>query len=294
MSWHNIIITKPTKLSLRNSRMVIEQEEKIEIPLEDISSVVVETREAVITSALLSRVAQEAIPVFFCDAVHLPAGVCLPFQQHSRCLKVLNAQLEQTEPFKKNCWKLIVQRKIKNQAKCLELLKLDGADELYALAAEVKSGDTTNRESAAAQIYFNNLMPSATRRTEDITNAALNYGYAIIRGAVARSLTAYGFVCALGIHHKNELNAFNLADDFIEPFRPVVDLWTGKNICSVSEFSVKEKSALVSLLNKDIVIDAKRQNIYRTIEITAASYVSAVKNGDAQLLKLPELIDFAK
>ncbi len=292
MSWHNVIITNPAKLSLRNSNLVVTQENSAEIPLEDISAIVVETREAVITSALLGRLAQEAVPVFFCDAVHIPSGVLLPFQQHSRALKVLNAQFAQTEPFKKNCWKLIVQQKIRNQAKCLELLKLDGAEELLAISGAVKSGDVTNREGTAAQFYFSSFMPSSTRGTDDVLNSVLNYGYAIIRGAVARSLTAYGFICSLGIHHKSELNAFNLADDFIEAFRPVVDLWAGKNIQFFDELTTKEKSAIVSLLNKDVRIEGKRQTIYRAIEITAASYVSAIKNNTPDMLQLPELIDF--
>lgn len=293
MSWHNVIIANPAKLSLRNSNLVVAQENSAEIPLEDISAIVVETHEAVITSALLGRLAQEAIPVFFCDAVHIPSGVLLPFQQHSRALKVLNAQFAQTEPFKKNCWKLVVQQKIKNQAKCLELLKLDGVEEMLAISGAVKSGDVTNREGTAAQFYFSRFMPSSTRETDDALNAVLNYGYAIIRGAVARSLTAYGFVCSLGLHHKSELNAFNLADDFIEAFRPVVDLWAGKNISVISSLTPKEKSELVSLLNKDILINGKRQTLYRAIEITAASYVSAIKSGNPDMLLLPELIDLA-
>lgn len=111
---------------------------------------------------------------------------------------------------------MLVKQKITNQAKCLAYLNKDGSRELHAIASEVKSGDSTNREGFAARVYFNSYMPSTTRQEDNTVNAALNYGYSIMRGSVARSLAAYGFIPAVGVHHCNELNPFNLADDFME------------------------------------------------------------------------------
>ena len=165
-----------------------------------------------------------------------------------------------------------------------------GGAELRAFASAVKSGDPDNRESAAARIYFDSYMPDTTRQEDNAVNAALNYGYAIMRGAVARSLTSYGFLCAVGIHHRNELNAFNLADDFMEVLRPVVDLWTARNVTNGSAFTIKERAELAALLGAPVVINFERQKILRAIDIMCASFSTASAAGDASALKLPELI----
>lgn len=269
----------------------MKQEEEAEIPLEDIAAVIVESERTVITAALLCGLAERGVPLFTCGCGHLPCGVFLPYQSHSRFLRVLKRQMEQTLPFRKNCWKAVVKQKIKNQALCLDMLGKRGGDELRALAAEVKSGDPDNRESAAARLYFDSYMPDTTRQEDNAVNAALNYGYAVMRGAVARSLTSYGFLCAAGIHHRNELNAFNLADDFMETLRPAVDLWVARNVAGGSAFTAKERAGLAALLGAPVVINFERQKILRAIDIMCASFSTASAEGDASALKLPELAE---
>ena len=290
MSWRNVIISNPARLSLKQNSLVIKQEEEISVPLEDISVIVVETQQALITSRLLDELARKSIPLFTCDPGHLPSGLFLSFQQHSRNLKVIKGQLEQSMPFKKNCWRLIVCQKIKNQAVCLDLLGKGGGHELRAIASEVKSGDSDNREGMAARVYFNSYMPSTTRQEDNTVNAALNYGYSIMRGAVARSLAAFGFLPAVGIHHRSEVNAFNLADDFMEVLRPVVDLWVAQNIEEGKEFTLKERAGLVSLLNSDVIIEYEKQNAFRAIDLMISSFSTAVSSNAPEKLKLPELI----
>lgn len=286
-----MIISNPARLSLRRGRLVVQQEEEAEIPLEDIAAVIVESERTVITAALLCGLAERGVPLFTCGVGHLPCGVFLPYQSHSRFLRVLKRQMEQTLPFRKNCWKAVVKQKIKNQALCLDMLGKRGGDELRALAAEVKSGDPDNRESAAARLYFDSYMPDTTRQEDNAVNAALNYGYAVMRGAVARSLTSYGFLCAAGIHHRNELNAFNLADDFMETLRPAVDLWVARNVAGGSAFTAKERAGLAALLGAPVVINFERQKILRAIDIMCASFSTASAEGDASALKLPELAE---
>ena len=290
MSWRNIIIANPAKLSLKQNHLAIKQDEEILVPLEDISIIVVETSQALITSSLLDELARKSIPLFTCDPGHMPSGLFLPFHQHSRQLKVMREQLEQTQPFRKNCWRILVRQKIKNQAKCLEFLGKDGSRELHALASEVKSGDPTHREGAAAKVYFNSYMPSTTRQEDNTVNAALNYGYSVMRSSVAGSLVSYGFLPAIGIHHKSELNAFNLADDFMEVLRPLVDLWTALNITEGETFGIKDRAALVSLLNTSMTVDFAKQSVSRAIDIMSASFSTATTSGDPEKLKLPELI----
>lgn len=286
-----MIISNPARLSLRRGRLVVQQEEEAEIPLEDIAAVIVESERTVITAALLCGLAERGVPLFTCGVGHLSCGVFLPYQSHSRFLRVLKRQMEQTLPFRKNCWKAVVRQKIKNQALCLDMLGKRGGDELRALAAEVKSGDPDNRESAAARLYFDSYMPDTTRQEDNAVNAALNYGYAVMRGAVARSLTSYGFLCAAGIHHRNELNAFNLADDFMETLRPAVDLWVARNVAGGSAFTAKERAGLAALLGAPVVINFERQKILRAIDIMCASFSTASAEGDTSALKLPELAE---
>lgn len=290
MSWRSIFISNPARLSLKNNHLVIKQKEDILVPLEDISVIVVETDQATITSKLLDEIAAYRISLFICDPKHLPSGLFLPFQQHSRFLKILKMQLGLTMPFKKNCWKMVVEQKIKNQAICLEILDRRGVEELRIIASDVKSGDNTNRESVAAKLYFDIYMPNTNRQEDDTVNAALNYGYSIMRGAVARSLTSYGFLTAIGIHHKNELNSFNLADDFMELFRPLVDLWVAQNINEDSEFTKSERIGLLSLLNTDIMIFMERHSVTRAMEIMISSFSNACSYRKPELIKLPELM----
>ncbi len=291
MSWRNVIISTPARLSLKMGHLVVKQEDEIEIPLEDIAVIIIESERTVVTAALLSGLAERGVPLVTCGDGHLPCGIFLPYRQHSRFLKVLKMQLEQTLPFRKNCWKAVVKQKIKNQAACLDMLGKRGGDELRALASDVKSGDPDNRESAAARLYFDSYMPDTSRQEDNTVNAALNYGYAIMRGAVARSLVSFGFLCAVGIHHRNELNAFNLADDFMETLRPVVDLWTARNIEKGSPFTKEKRAEIAALLGAPVTINYERQKILRAADIMCASFSTATASGDPSALRLPELAE---
>lgn len=290
MSWRNVLVSNPARLSLKNASLLVKQEEEILVPLEDISTIVVESEQATITSKLLDEIARRGIALYICDPKHMPSGLFLSFQQHSRFVKTLKTQINVTEAFRKNCWRLIVQGKIMNQAKCLDIIGMPGSEDLKQIGANVKSGDSSNRESVAARLYFEIYMPYANRQTDDRINAALNYGYSIIRGAVARSLTSYGFLPALGLHHRSELNSFNLADDFMEPLRPLVDLWVAQNIHDDGALDKKDRVGLLSLLQADMAISGERQATARAIDIMAASFSTACASTRPGKLKLPELI----
>jgi CRISPR-associated protein Cas1 len=250
-----------------------------------------ESPQITLTTSLLAEIAAKNIAVFSCDAKHLPVGVYTAFQPHSRQWRIMKAQIGMSKPFAKQCWKLIIEQKILNQAACLKIWEKPGSDELKKIAQEVKSADATNREAYAARLYFQYLCEGFRRHQDDVINASLNYGYAILRGAIARTLVAYGFMPAMGIHHCNELNKFNLADDFIEVFRPAVDLWTWNNITEDMEnLDKKYREGLIKLLHMDMVIKEKRQSILRCIEQTVASFSTACLKKDISLLELPELI----
>lgn len=292
MSWRSVIITQPTKLSVKNRQLKITQDEEWSIPMEDISSIILETPQINISSKVMSLMAENKIVMYSCDDKHIPNGIFIPFVPHSRQLKVLKNQLECSESFNKRCWQQIVIKKITNQSKVLKLADKNLMGEhLNNIARKVNSGDTTNMEAIAAKGYFSTLYGKGFNRNYDnIYNAALNYGYSIIRGAIARTIVSYGYIPSIGIHHKSELNNYNLADDFIEPFRPIVDLWVKLNINEEIEFDKYVRANLVNLLNMNVKIQGKLQSVNNAINIMIASYTTAINQKNYKKLELPELL----
>lgn len=292
MAYRNIFIENPAKISIRNRQLLIETDRVNSVPLEDISALLVESQRSSITGAALSALGESGVAVYFCDQKHLPCAVMTPFAQHSRELAVLKAQLECSEPQKKRLWQKIVKEKILNQSKCLELnQKPEAAKRIGDYAGKVRSGDPDNNEATAAMKYFPLLFGlEFVRADEDVLNVSLDYGYAILRGCIARTLAVYGFQPALGLHHRSELNHFNLADDLIEPFRPLVDLM----VSSMEEFHGDEftsdcKKLLFSCLSLEILSGGQRHSVSYAIERLVKSLIRALHDGTSELC-LPELV----
>lgn len=297
MTWRSILISKPARLSLQQQHLLIEQDEAIPVPLEDIAVIVVETREVVLTAPLLSALAQYGVTLLTCDEQFLPCGQWLPFAQYHRSLKILRLQINMSLPQKKQFWQQIVKQKIRNQAWVLNESGNDiAANHLNAMADGVKSGDKDYAESHAAALYFRVLFGDEfTRNSENMVNACLNYGYSIIRSAVARALIAYGFLPALGLQHHNELNSFNLADDFIEPYRQIVDLlvykmWLEGRLHNV-ELTPNIKQQLISLLYHQILLKNKMYTVLAAIDRTVQSFQAALLENSNKILKLPQIQD---
>lgn len=296
MSWRSILISNGGKLSLQQKQMLIQQSgSEFTIPLEDIAVIVIENKETVITIPLLSALAQNGITLLTCDEQFLPCGQWLPFGQYYRQLKTLKLQLDATQPQKKQLWQKIVQQKIRNQAFVLAQVDyIDEAKRLNRMAGAVKSGDKENIEGQAALIYFQTLFGKAFRRTEENKiNAHLNYAYTILRSAVARALVLYGWLPQLGLFHRSELNPFNLADDFIEPFRPLVDLmvwqlWSEDKL--QQGLSPLAKQALIKILHHQVLFREETFSVLAAIDRTVGSLQAALTSQNAKLLKLPEMM----
>jgi CRISPR-associated protein Cas1 len=280
-------------LSVKNRQLQITQEEEWSIPLEDISSIVLETPQINLSAKTISLMAENQIIMYSCDEKHLPNGIFVPFACHSRELRAVKQQLNSTESFNKRCWQQIIIRKILNQMKVLKFCGKDVMGEyLENVSQKVNSGDTQNKEAIAAKAYFASLFGKKfSRENENIYNTALNYGYAIIRGAIARTIVSYGYIPSIGIHHKSELNNYNLVDDFIEPFRPIVDLWVKQNVKDETEFNKYVRAQLVNLLNMDVKIQGKLQSVNNAINIMIASYTTALNQNDYKKLELPEILE---
>lgn len=258
------------------------------LPIEDIATVLLASSQITITSRALDALVTAGTNVIVCDSKYVPCGTLLPFASHSRRLKVLKLQIEQTRPRLKRLWQQIVRQKIRNQGLCLQYAGKE--DCVSHLASKVTSGDTDNVEGHAASLYFKALFgEDFIRRDDTVINGVLNYGYAILRSSIARFLAVYGFEPALGIFHHSELNNFNLADDLIEPFRPVVDLWAAAECLETAEFSVAMRHDLVRLLNCHIMSGEEKHvmnyAIERSVQSLSASYVDKEK-----ALLLPSLL----
>ncbi len=291
--WRTIMVQKPAKLSLRHNQLRCENEDGVsQLAIEDVAWLILETPQSTITGALLSHLSDAGVGVMTCDDKHLPNGVLMPFVPHHRQLTQLNAQLTWSEPFKKRCWQRLIIAKITNQAIHLEAL---GDDETGALlrhdASRVLSGDTDNREAVAAKRYWHGVFGTDFRRRSSTGNtAALNYGYALVRAALGRALVAAGFMPALGLHHRSQLNGWNLADDLVEPFRPLVDGWVvsmGEETPWNDDLSVTDRQRLANLLNRPVLLNSDTVSLLTACTHMVESLVRATRENLPTRLDVP-------
>lgn len=291
MEFRSVFVSNPAQLSVRRGQLVIRQEEEVSIPMEDISSLLLESRAISITSAALQELTEQGVTVFICDATHLPAALVLPMNRHSRQLKLLKGQISMTKPVQKRIWQSVVTAKISNQARCLSLLGHPEGNELQFLASQVRSGDPDNLEASAAARYFPALFGSRFTRGEECQiNAALNYGYAILRGTVARNLVMRGLEPCLGIFHHSELNQFNLADDLMEPYRPLVDLYVASQVPDDDgPLTPSLKQQLFHLTNYLVEQNGKRFRTISAIGRMTDSF-SRMVQGETGPLEVPLLL----
>ncbi|EJO5347325.1 type II CRISPR-associated endonuclease Cas1 [Clostridium botulinum] len=290
MSFRSIIISNSANLSLRNNNLIISNKEEFQIPIEDISVLVIEGISVRLTNRLLSKLSENSVATIICDEKHLPSSIVLPLNVHYKSYKVLKQQLNQSAAFSKRIWQSIIKQKLYNQGKCLDILSQVGGEFLNKLSTSVDSGDKGNKEAIGAKYYFKALFgEDFTRDDDNGINAALNYGYTIMRSAVARTLVMYGFNATLGVNHCNELNPFNLADDFMEPFRPIVDLWVCTHIDYHDTLTQNNRIALVDLINNECIIDGQNHSILNAMDKMVASYTTACSKKDFRLLKLPTI-----
>lgn len=290
MAYINIYIVNPCRISVKNKQLVLEGDKKVTYPIEDINSIVIENRQIVMSAYSINNLTKSGAVIFACNETHLPDTIILPFNRHTRKLKQLKSQLSIPKPITKQLWKTIVKQKIVNQAKCLQLCSKEYKS-VIGYADNICSGDSTNQESAAAREYFRVLFGNSFRRQDDnAINAALNYGYSIIRGLIARSIVAHGFEPSIGIFHCNELNNFNLADDLIEPFRPLVDMLIYENFERIEILDTQIKKAIYNLVNCDVVIKNQRHSVSNAVDMVVESLVNSCSK-KANYLCLPELIN---
>lgn len=290
-----LFFASPASLSLKYNQLVIrraEGEETITRPIEDIGFVIVENQQVHLTVPLLNALAEYNVSVVFCNGRSMPASMLMPLESNVVQQEVYRFQVECSKPNQKRIWKDIVTAKIRNQSALLHRLGKDG-DELKPYYSNVMSGDTTNREGAAARLYWQQLYGPAFNRQREGTspNALLNYGYTILRAAVTRALLGSGLFPAFGLFHRNRYNAFPLADDVMEPYRPFVDevvyALYQSNPEVVLDTAVKQQ--LVRVLHADVEMNKQVHPLQLALTYTSASLVKALKEKDASI-KYPSFV----
>ena len=295
MAWRVVDIENPARLSVRDNQLVIAKEIESTLPIEDIDALILDNYGSTITTNLLTALATKGTTTVICDEKHLPASVLLPYSQHSRQAKVSRQQLSMNQPLKKQLWQQIIISKITNQADVLRARRLDDST-LRSLSNDVKSGDTSNRESIAARIYFDQILGDATRRKPIWHNAALNYGYAMVRSHIARHIAARGLVASQGLFHHNELNSFNLADDLIEPYRAVVDMYILENVAPHhtgnpdSGLTKHDRQLAIDILNYYVIMNGKKFTVRHSVERTVESFIECIETKEASKLLLPKIV----
>lgn len=300
-----LYFSNPVYLSKKNDQLVFafpcksEKEKRAEeinsVPIEDIGIVVLDNQQITITHGLLSSLIENNTAVVTCDFSHLPNGLFLALAGNTEQNEKFRAQIDASEPLKKQLWMQTVSAKISNQAAVLKQSKIN-INNMITWAKKVRSGDPDNYEGRAAAYYWKNFFPMIPEfirdRYGEPPNNLFNYGYAILRAITARSLTGSGLLPTLGIHHANKYNAYCLADDVMEPYRPYVDKIVYEIVANGEDFYELTHSIKKQLLNiavEEVVIDNERSPLMVSMQRTTASLVKCFK-GEIRKILYPKLL----
>jgi len=305
-----LCFSNPAYLSLKNKQLVIRLPEvegndslpesfkknaEATIPIEDIGIVVLDNKQVLISQAAIESLLENNSAVITCDSNHLPVGLLLPLCGNTTQNERFRNQLESSIPLQKQFWQQTIQYKIRNQAALLHKRKVENKN-MLVWASDVKSGDSENLEARAAVYYWKNIFPNIPDFTRDRDgvppNNLLNYGYAILRAVVARSLVVSGLLPTLGIHHHNRYNAYCLADDIMEPYRPYVDEFILKIMeeeKDISEVTTPLKKRLLSIPVLDVFISGQRSPLMVAVSQTTSSLYKCFK-GELRKITYPNML----
>ena len=292
MTWRNIMIKDGEHLRLKLDNLEVEKSgQKFTLPLSDIATITLEGDIMAVTTKLLAKFAEHNIAVIICDNKYVPCGIFMGFGQYHRTAKRNLEQVAWSEQRRQEVWSEIIRQKISNQ---MAVLQSQSAEEervlkLQELRDNIQIGDRTNREGHAAKVYFNTLYGlNFTREMDCFENSAMNYGYTIIRAYIARLVTSLGLIPTLGVFHRNEFNSFNLVDDLMEPFRPLMDWYISEKITTKFEryLSWEARCILIDFLHQPYIRNGKKTTVDLVMLDYVNSFIKAMKDDSAQLLEI--------
>lgn len=302
MGWKIIHLTRPCKIKVLNENLLInfyDNDQRAKVTLNDIDFILFDNTQFSITGKSLELIAKNNIASLFIDEEFHPVSILTPYHQHSTMREIADLQIATPRNFKEIVWKNIVTCKIKNQAEVLKFFdKSLYAESLYKLANKVQIYDKNQNEAQAARIYWKNLFEvqnfKREQGSEDIINSMLNYSYSLLRACVARSVSVSGMLAVFGIWHKNKYNAFALADDLMEVFRPMCDLYV--KLIFESKYKndvnlhVEIKRELVSLLSLEcIAINQGVSTLSDAVELFVREYKKTMMSGEVDKLFFPSI-----
>lgn len=299
MAWRVLHITMAARLALDNGALSIvrDGQDELRLAVEDIAFIVIDSPQVSLTARLMAAMAEGGVVVLFTDARHHPCGIYLPYHIHHRQADITAQQASLNPQQKDRLWQIIAAAKIRHQGDCLMTLGRP-AEVFSALAEQVRPGDPMNVEARAAREYWRLLFDDFRRDDDaDRRNGLLNYGYAILRAAIARSIAIQGLVPALGLHHASQLNPFNLADDLIEPLRPLVDYFAHAYAARdgfdrAASLGLDDRRFMIGLTQAKLILPDGRFDLLDGIDAYIQSLIRAIQSGRARQLT-PPMPDFA-
>ena len=295
MAFRSIIISKASKINLDLNNIVVTYEgEPYHINMDEISTIIIDDPRCLVSLRLLSELCIKGINVIFTDESHKPVGSLTTLYNNVRTPKKHLKQINWDNNLKGYLWTNIVKEKITNQKLVLEKLeKLDKINILEEYINTIEYGDVTNKEGIASRVYFKELFGSTFKRfNEDIINFCLNYTYQVLRSKISQEIIACGYIPTLGICHKSEYNQFNLADDLIEVFRPIVDYYVF-NILQNTEYehlTPELKGKLVNVLNERVLYKNNSYKIHSVIRVFLQDIFAFLETGDVEKISFPQII----
>jgi len=294
-----LCFSNPAVLGLRNGQLTVKilgpEPKETSLPIEDIGVVVLDHVQISITHSAIAALLANNAALITCDSRHMPVGLMLPLDGNTLQSERFRDQINASLPLKKQLWQQTVSQKIRNQAAVLQAVRHAETGNMRAWASSVKSGDSDNLEGRAAAYYWSQMFPDPSGWTRDADgnwpNALLNYGYAVLRAIVARALVSSGLLPTLGIHHHNRYNAYCLADDIMEPYRPYVDLLVTEIVKAhpdEEEITTELKRQLLQVPVLDTTVGGCRRPLMVAVSQTTAS-LSKCFSGELRKIAYPEI-----
>jgi CRISPR-associated protein Cas1 len=299
MGWKVVHLSNPCKIKVKSGNLLFyfyHTGEEKKVSIEDVDFLLFDSDQFSITAQAINLLSQNSIATLFIDKSFHPSSILIPYHQHSTMTEIAHNQISITTEFRDSVWQEIITHKIANQADLLEFMGKESYIKLQELQQNVEPYDQANHEAQSARLYWRALFDNFKRNQEanDIINSMLNYSYAIIRASMARSVSASGLLPIFGIWHHNRYNSFNLVDDLIEPFRPIVDTFVklnyNKRYSNFKMLDVNIKRDLVaSLITPSVIMNGTVTSLTKSIDSFVSAYKRAVMANDSTHLIYPTI-----